>query len=190
MATVEGFHRPGLVDPTDAPMAHASTITPEALRRLPIFSSLDASSVGQMVETGRILQLKPQQRTSGLARDASGESYRFVLSGQVAIVLDRGTGGGPAASTQATKVDREAWEFVGAFDRGDFFSDGYMDVVPLRTAGTAASARPLPVQKRRRGKKTSRREPCRSRTIFRGASCSGKHSRSTRHALAARPRCA
>jgi Fe-S-cluster-containing hydrogenase component 2 len=111
-------------------MAHASTITPEALRRLPIFSSLDASSVGQMVETGRILQLKPQQRTSGLARDASGESYCFVLSGQVAIVLDRGSRGGPAASTQATKVDREAWEFVGALERGDFFSDGYLDVVP------------------------------------------------------------
>jgi hypothetical protein len=55
-----------------------------------------------------------------------------------------------------------------------------------RIAASAASACLPPCPSRRPSKKTSPREPCRSRTIFHGASCSGESSRSTRSALAAR----
>ena len=55
-----------------------------------------------------------------------------------------------------------------------------------RIAASAASACLPPCSSRRPSKKTSPREPCRSRTIFHGANCSEERSRSTRSALAAR----
>jgi hypothetical protein len=61
-----------------------------------------------------------------------------------------------------------------------------------RTAATAASACLPPCWRRRQSQKTSPRVLrvlCRCRTTFPGASFSEERSRSTRHALAARPRC-
>jgi Fe-S-cluster-containing hydrogenase component 2 len=111
-------------------MAPASTITADDLRTLPLFGSLDASSVAQILKGGRIVDLKPRQRISGLGRDAGGESYCFVLAGQLAIVLDRGTPGGDAAQAEPAKVDRQDVEYLGSFAPGDFFSDGYLDLAP------------------------------------------------------------
>jgi Fe-S-cluster-containing hydrogenase component 2 len=108
-------------------MAHASSITAEALHTLPLFSSLDAASVAQILKAGRLIDLKPQQRVSGFARDPNGESYCFVLAGHVAIVLEKGAHGGQGAPTDP-KVDPQDLQFVGSFAPGDFFSDGYLDV--------------------------------------------------------------
>ena len=59
-----------------------------------------------------------------------------------------------------------------------------------RTAATAASVCLSPCPRRRASKTTSPRAPCRCRTIFPGARCSGERFRSTRHAPRARRRCA
>jgi len=112
-----------------------SSFPAEALRKLPIFSSLDGASIEQIMKSGQIHQLKASQRLSGLPRqsEVNDEGYCFVLSGWVAIVLDHGSGHGPDAKSgdkSANKSDRDNLEFVGAFSAGDFFSDGYLDLAP------------------------------------------------------------
>lgn len=108
--------------PTSSTMA-------EALHTLPIFSSLSGPTVEQILKTGRIHQLRPHQRLSGLVQNAdrNGEGYYFVLAGWVGIVLDH------TADDKRESADKSypnTLEFVGSFAAGDFFSDGYLDFAP------------------------------------------------------------
>jgi Fe-S-cluster-containing hydrogenase component 2 len=109
-------------------MVHGSSITAEALLTLPLFSSLDASFAAKILKAGRLLDLKPQQRVSSVARHPSGESYCFVLAGQVAIVLDKGAHVGQGEPH--AKVEPQDRQFVGCFATGELFSDGYLDLAP------------------------------------------------------------
>jgi Fe-S-cluster-containing hydrogenase component 2 len=96
-----------------------STVTVATLNALPIFSPLAAPAIDRILTKGQVHQLKPRQRISALARKEK-ESYCFVLSGQVAVVLDRS--GGKKVSSE-----NEDLEFIGSFAPGEFFSNGYLD---------------------------------------------------------------
>lgn len=108
-------------------MSLARAVTAETLREMPVFSSLDGPSVELILKESRVLELKPQQRVSGLGRHAKGESYCFVLAGEMAVMIDRA---GRGASAIKDKVDRNAVQYVASFAPGDLFSDGYLDIEP------------------------------------------------------------
>jgi Fe-S-cluster-containing hydrogenase component 2 len=104
----------------------AKTVTAEILHQQPAFSSLGGYALQWLLQTGRVLDLKPQQRLSTLATQSgrSGETYWFVLAGQIAVVLenaDRGKDSSPADKGR---------EYLGWFETGDLFSDGYLDNAP------------------------------------------------------------
>lgn len=104
-------------------MAQQRSISAEELARLEPFSSLAPSAVQRILEASRLVELRPKQRLSAQARDPQGESYCFVLAGQMAIVL------GPAAAPSAPTEDPNS-QFIGYFVAGELFSDGYRDVAP------------------------------------------------------------
>jgi Fe-S-cluster-containing hydrogenase component 2 len=106
-------------------MAQKRSISAEDLSRLEPFSSLAPLTVKQILEASRLVELRPKQRLSTQARDPKGESYCFVLAGQVAIVLGSGEPAGAAADAES-----ENSTFIGFFGPGDLFSDGYRDVEP------------------------------------------------------------
>jgi Fe-S-cluster-containing hydrogenase component 2 len=94
---------------------------------MPVFSLLDASSVTLILQESRVFELKPQQRLSGLGRHTKGESYCFVLAGEMAVVVDRA---GRAATAIKDQIDRNTVQYVASFAPGDLFSDGYLDIGP------------------------------------------------------------
>jgi Fe-S-cluster-containing hydrogenase component 2 len=107
-------------------MPQHSTVNVTALQALPIFSALAEPVIDHLVKTSRIHKLKPRQRISALAQKGN-ESYCFVVSGQVAIVLDHGGGGGGGKKPSAELDDLE---FIGSFAPGELFSDGFLDCAP------------------------------------------------------------
>ncbi len=107
-------------------MSNARAVTAEALREMPVFSSLDLSSVAQVLEQSRLLELAPKQRLSTLARPAKGESYCFVLAGELAVVSDRADRRAPIND----QTDRNSVQYLASFASGELFSDGYLDVCP------------------------------------------------------------
>jgi len=108
-------------------MAQACSITTEELSTRTPFSWLAPSIVAQILKEGRFVELRPGQRFSQIARDTNGESYGFVLDGQVAVVL---VSSGPKRPDDKAEVRGQDMEFVGSFGPGDLFSDGFLDIAP------------------------------------------------------------
>jgi len=102
--------------------SHAVTV--DALRSLAVFSDLPSSALDQLLRGSQVRHLDRQQRLSSLER-SQGENYCFVLSGVVAIALDR-----EGRTVPARSLDDRSFEHIGFFAPGELFSDGFLDCRP------------------------------------------------------------
>lgn len=101
-------------------------MTAETLGAQPLFASLHAAAIEQILRSGEVIRLQARQRLSGLVDPAAvaglGERYCFVLAGEVAIVLDDDHS--DQAEPRSTAPGRT--EHVGSFRVGELFSDGFL----------------------------------------------------------------
>ena len=102
--------------------SHAVTV--DALRSLAVFSDLPSSALDQLLRGSQVRHLNQRQRLSSLER-SQGENYCFVLSGVVAIALDR-----EGRTVPARSRDDRSFEHIGFFAPGELFSDGFLDCPP------------------------------------------------------------
>lgn len=108
-------------------MAQTRSTTAEDLARLAPFSSLAPATLAHILQAGHMVELRSGQRFSAQTRDPQGESYCFVLTGQVAIVLAAAQQAAIAGSAETKDQDGQ---YIGAFGPGDLFSDSYRDIAP------------------------------------------------------------
>ena len=107
-------------------MAHEASqpVTVDSLRSLAVFADLPSPALDQLLRASQVRQLDHHQRLSSLKR-GEDESYCFVLSGVVAIALDR-----EATAVPARLCDERQVEHIGFFAPGELFSDGFLDCPP------------------------------------------------------------
>jgi putative YpdA family bacillithiol system oxidoreductase len=77
-----------------------------------VFSSLPEPALDWLGTQATWLELAAGER---LAPSGDGESFHFIQHGRINVILD----------IEEEEEDSQTWQFIGCFDRGDFFSDGY-----------------------------------------------------------------
>ncbi len=99
-------------------------VTVDSLRSLEVFAALPRPVVEQLLRVSHVRSLSMGQPLSSIPRVARSECYCFVLSGLMSIVLrHKTTSRSPSNGAQDSRV-----EFIGYFEPGDCFSDGFLDL--------------------------------------------------------------
>lgn len=100
-------------------MAHVNAVTTSQLRELPLFAAWSESELARLLALGSVRSLKAKERLSKRA-PSSEENFAFVVDGTLAILLER-----PGAADGRPGAAEPAGEYVGYFEKGDGFSDGF-----------------------------------------------------------------
>lgn len=110
-------------------MAQLEQITTGQLRGLDVFRDLPDQALEWLLAAGQVRRLAPRERLS--SHRSNGEIYCFLLRGVVLIAVDADGRQLEQPKTQSKRPPKER-QFLGYFEQGACFSNGYSAGTPER----------------------------------------------------------